>query len=150
MGSAGRLTPEHLALHSLRGVTDERKRNAARRIVESPKQGNNWRPRLTIRRGEILAGKPTMRALLLLAGGAAVGRCAADEPPREEWRGRLEMTVTFHDRRTGEIHSLDLSRGQRRDQYDASVDGTPWKRGISATQLARFFRMKLKPHICRA
>jgi len=75
---------------------------------------------------------------------------AADEPQREEWRGRLEMTVTFHDRRTGEIHSLDLSRGQRRDQYDASVDGTPWKRGISATELARFFRMKLKPHICRA
>jgi len=75
---------------------------------------------------------------------------AADEPQREEWRGRLEMTVTFHDRRTGEIHSLDLSRGQRRDQYDASVDGTLWKRGISATELARFFRMKLKPHICRA
>jgi len=75
---------------------------------------------------------------------------AADEPPREEWRGRLEMTVTFHDRRTDEIHSLDLSRGQRRDQYDASVDGKPWKRGISATELARFFRMKLKPHICLA
>jgi hypothetical protein len=25
---------------------------------------------------------------------------AADEPSREEWRGRLEITVTFHDRRT--------------------------------------------------
>ena len=75
---------------------------------------------------------------------------AASEPLREEWRGRLEMTVTFHDRRTGGIHSLDLSRGQRRDQYDASVDGKPWKIGISATELSRFFRMKLKPHICRA
>lgn len=88
VGSAGRLTSEHLALHSLRGVTDERKRNAARRIVESPKQGNNWRPRLTIRRGEIPAGKPTMRALLFLAG-AAVGRCASDVGPRKGYNVAL-------------------------------------------------------------
>ena len=72
---------------------------------------------------------------------------AADEPPRVEWRGRLEMTVTFHNRLTGELHSLDLARGKRRDQYDASVDGVPWQRGISATELARLFRLKLKPHI---
>ena len=77
----------------------------------------------------------------------AAKRMSSTEPVREEWRGRLEMTVTFHDRLTGEIHSLDLARGQRRDQYDASVDGKLWKLGISATELSRFFRMKLKPHI---
>jgi len=60
------------------------------------------------------------------------------------------MTVTFHNRLTGELHSLDLYRGKRRDQYDTDVDGKPWKKGLSATELARYFRRKLKPHICNA
>lgn len=71
----------------------------------------------------------------------------ADEPPRVEWRGRHEFTFTVINRMTGTVHHLDLFRGKRRDQYDADVDGQPWKRGISATALARYFRDKLKPHI---
>lgn len=72
---------------------------------------------------------------------------ASSEPPRVEWRGRLELTVTFHNRLTGVIHTLDLRRGNRRDQYDAEVDGRPWEKGISATELSRFFRKKTAIHI---
>ena len=74
---------------------------------------------------------------------------AADEPPRAEWRGRHEFTFTVINRMTGAMHNLDLFRSIRRDQYDANVDGVPWKRGISATALAKYFRDKLKPHISR-
>jgi len=70
----------------------------------------------------------------------------ADESPREEWRGRLEHTITFHDRLTGEMHTLDLRRGKRRDQFSAEVDGKPW-RVLSATQLGKLVRDKFKPHI---
>ena len=70
----------------------------------------------------------------------------AGEAPRVEWRGRLEHTITFHDRLTGTIHTLDLRRGKRRDQFRAEVDGKPW-RTISATQLGKLVRDKFKPHI---
>ena len=69
--------------------------------------------------------------------------------PRVEWRGRLEHSITFHDRLAGVIHTLDLSRGKRRDQFDARVDGKPWKTGVSATVIVKFVRLKLKPHIAR-
>ena len=75
---------------------------------------------------------------------------AAGNPPRVEWRGRWEHTVTFHNRLTGEVHSLDLFRGRRRDQFDAHVDGKPWRSGISATELSRLLRKKFTPHIGRA
>jgi hypothetical protein len=71
---------------------------------------------------------------------------AAGAPPRVEWRGRHEHTITFHDRLTGEMRSLDLFRGKRRDQFRAEVDGKPW-RTISATQLGKLVRDKFKPHI---
>ena len=51
----------------------------------------------------------------------------AGEAPRVEWRGRLEHTITFHDLLTGTIHTLDLRRGKRRDQFAAEVDGKPWR-----------------------
>jgi hypothetical protein len=70
----------------------------------------------------------------------------AGEPPREEWRGRLEHSITFHNRLTGEIHTMDLRRGKRRDQFAAEVDGKPW-RVLSATQLGKLVRDKFKPHI---
>lgn len=70
----------------------------------------------------------------------------ADNPPRVEWRGRLEHTITFHNRLTGELHSVDLFRGTRRDQFRAEVDGKPW-RTISATQIGKLVRDKFKPHI---
>ena len=73
----------------------------------------------------------------------------ANKPQRVEWRGRHELTITFHNRLTGALHSLDLFRGLRRDQYDASVDGKTWKRGVSATELSKFFRRKLAIHICQ-
>jgi hypothetical protein len=46
-------------------------------------------------------------------------------------------------------HNLRWRKRIARKQklHDRAVDGKPWKRGISATELARFFRMKLKPHI---
>jgi len=71
----------------------------------------------------------------------------ADEPPRVEWRGRLEQSITFHNRLTGELHTLDLYRGRRRDQFDASVDGKQWKRGLSATVISAYVRRKLSAHI---
>lgn len=71
----------------------------------------------------------------------------AGEEPRVEWRGRLEMTVTFQNHLTNETHALEVFRGRRRDQYDAQVDGKPWKPGISATGLATYFRRKLSAHI---
>lgn len=71
---------------------------------------------------------------------------AANEPPRVEWRGRLEHTITFHDRLTGEMHTLDLRRGKRRDQFAAEVDGKPW-RVLSATQLGKLVSQKFKHHI---
>ena len=71
---------------------------------------------------------------------------AASEPIRVEWRGRLEHTITFHDRLTGEMHTLDLRRGKRRDQFAAEVDGKPW-RVLSATKLGKLVSQKFKPHI---
>lgn len=71
---------------------------------------------------------------------------AKDEPPRVEWRGRHEHTITFCNRLTGEMHSVDLFRGRRRDQFRAEVDGKPW-RTINATQLGKLVRDKFKPHI---
>ena len=71
------------------------------------------------------------------------------EQPRVEWRGRHEFTVTFQNRMTGEIHVLDLFRGGRRDQFDADVDGKPWRAGISATELSRLLRKKFTPHVVR-
>jgi len=71
---------------------------------------------------------------------------AASEPIRVEWRGRLEHTITFHDRLTGEMHMLDLRRSKRRDQFSAEVDSKPW-RVLSATQLGKLVRDKFKPHI---
>jgi hypothetical protein len=73
-------------------------------------------------------------------------RLASDEPVRVEWRGRLEHSITFHNRLTGEMHTLDLRRGKRRDQFAAEVDGKPW-RTINATQLGKLVRDKFKPHI---
>jgi hypothetical protein len=70
----------------------------------------------------------------------------ANEPIREEWRGRLEWTITIHNRQSNTMHTLDLYRSQRRDQYDAKVDGKPW-RTINATELSRLLRKKLCPHI---
>jgi len=70
----------------------------------------------------------------------------AGESPREEWRGRLEHTITFHDRLTGKMHTMDLRRGKRRDQFAAEVDGKPW-RVLSATQLGEAVKDKFKPHI---
>jgi hypothetical protein len=72
---------------------------------------------------------------------------AQDEPERAEWRGMLEHTWTFHNRKTGVMHTMDLYRGKRRDQYDATIDGKPWKVAICATEIARYIRLKLKPHI---
>ena len=68
------------------------------------------------------------------------------EPVRAEWRGVHEHTITFCNRITGEMHSVDLFRGRRRDQYRAEVDGVPW-RTINATQLGKLVRQKFKPHI---
>ena len=73
-------------------------------------------------------------------------RLSSTDPIRVEWRGVLEHTITFHNRRTGEMHTLDLFRGKRRDQYRAEVDGKPWKT-INATQLGKLIRDKFKPHI---
>jgi len=70
----------------------------------------------------------------------------AGEPERVEWRGRLEHSITFCNRMTGEMHTLDLFRGRRRDQFAAFVDGKPW-RTINATQLGKLVRDKFKPHI---
>lgn len=72
---------------------------------------------------------------------------AQDEVMRHEWRGRWEWTLTFHDRITGTLHSLDIYRGQRRDQYDVLADSKPWRCGISATRLATAIRRKFTPHI---
>lgn len=44
------------------------------------------------------------------------------------------------------MHTLDLRRGKRRDQFAAEVDGKPW-RTINATQLGKLVRDKFKPHI---
>ena len=73
-------------------------------------------------------------------------RLASDEPIRAEWRGVHEFTISIHNRRTGELHHVDLYRGNRRDQYRAEVDGKPW-RTINATQLGKLMREKLKPHV---
>ena len=70
----------------------------------------------------------------------------AGESPRAEWRGVHEHTITFCNRITGEMHSVDLFRGSRRDQFRAEVDGIHW-RTISATQLGKLVRDKFKPHI---
>ena len=71
----------------------------------------------------------------------------AQEPVRVEWRGRHEFTFVCINRMTGEMHSLDLFRGKRRDQYRATVDGKPWRESVSATQLGKTFRDKLKAHV---
>ena len=73
-------------------------------------------------------------------------RLASDEPPRVEWRGVHEHSIVFINRRTGEMHTLDLFRGNRRDNFRAEVDGKPWKI-ISATQLGKLVRDKFKIHV---
>ena len=55
------------------------------------------------------------------------------------------FTVTFHNRQTGDLHSYDLHRGQRRDRYDVRRDGQPW-RTVTATWFAAAIRRKLAPH----
>ncbi len=72
---------------------------------------------------------------------------AANEMQRVEWRGRLEFTITFHHRLTGDIHTLDLRRGKRRDQFDAEVDGKPWRLGLNATKIAALIRRRIAAHI---
>lgn len=71
----------------------------------------------------------------------------ANEPIRVEWRGRLEQTWTWYNHTTKEVHVLDLYRGRRRDQFDATVDGKPWRKGLSATAISGYIRRKLKAHI---
>jgi hypothetical protein len=44
------------------------------------------------------------------------------------------------------MHTLDLRRGKRRDQFAAEVDGKPW-RVLSATQLGKLVSKKFKSHI---
>jgi hypothetical protein len=70
-----------------------------------------------------------------------------DEPPRVEWRGVLEHTWTFHNRKTGAMNTMDIYRSRRRDQYDVSIDGLLWKKGLSATAISSYIRRKLTPHV---
>jgi len=67
-----------------------------------------------------------------------------DEPVRGEWRGRFALTITLHDRITGQFHSLDFYLSDKRvNSYRVHVDGKLWKRHISATRALTSLRKKL-------
>lgn len=65
------------------------------------------------------------------------------EPIGTDWRGRMETTITIHDRITGRMQTFDIYRGQRRDRYDIRRDGQPWQHGVTATWFSAALRKQI-------
>jgi hypothetical protein len=61
-----------------------------------------------------------------------------DEPLREDVRGKHVWTLTFHNRLTGQMHTLDAYICRTRaNSLRVTVDGKPWREKTSKTAAVR-------------
>ncbi len=66
------------------------------------------------------------------------------EPIRGEWRGKFIGTLTWHDRLTGKLQSLDFRLSDKRiNSFRVDVNGKPWRKQISCRILVRLSKLRI-------
>ncbi len=67
-----------------------------------------------------------------------------DEPIRGEWRGKFAFTIIYQNRITDVSHTLDFFISEKRiNAFRVNMDGSPWRKQISATETLVWLRKQL-------